>query len=65
MEISESQLDELKAGKEKLMNSAQQLFAKMYEQAQGAQGGADYSQANYGQSAGPNDDVVDADFKEV
>ncbi len=67
MEISESQLDELKAGKEKLMNSAQQLFAKMYEQAQGAQGGAgaDYSQAGYGQSAGPNDDVVDADYKEV
>ena len=65
MEISESQLDELKAGKEKLMNSAQQLFAKMYEQAQGAQGGADYSQANYGQSAGPDDDVVDADYKEV
>ena len=65
MEISESQLDELKAGKEKLMNSAQQLFAKMYEQAQGAQGGADYSQANYGQSAGSDDDVVDADYKEV
>jgi len=65
MEISDSQLDELKAGKEKLMNSAQQLFAKMYEQAQGAQGGADYSQANYGQSAGPDDDVVDADYKEV
>ena len=65
MEISESQLDELKAGKEKLMNSAQQLFAKMYEQAQGAQGGADYSQAGYGQSAGPDDDVVDADYKEV
>ncbi len=65
MEISESQLDELKAGKEKLMNSAQQLFAKMYEQAQGAQGGADYSQANYDQSAGSDDDVVDADYKEV
>ena len=65
MEISESQLDELKAGKEKLMNSAQQLFAKMYEQAQGAQGGADYSQAGYGQSAGSDDDVVDADYKEV
>ena len=67
MEISDSQLDELKAGKEKLMNSAQQLFAKMYEQAQGAQGGAgaDYSQANYSQSAGQDDDVVDADYKEV
>ena len=34
-EISDSQLDELKSGKEKLMNSAQKLFAKVYEQAQG------------------------------
>ncbi len=64
-EISDAQLDELKAGKEKLMNSAQALFAKMYEQAQGAAGP---------QGAGPDmgagqgaadDDVVDADYKEV
>ena len=62
-EISDAQLDELKAGKEKLMNSAQSLFAKMYEQAQGAAGA---------QGAGPDmgagsadDDVVDADYKEV
>ena len=64
-EISDAQLDELKAGKEKLMNSAQALFSKLYEQAQsaaGAQGagpdmGAGQSQAD--------DDVVDADYKEV
>ena len=39
-EPTEAQVEELKAGKEKLMNSAQQLFSKMYEQAQaaGAQG---------------------------
>ena len=62
-EISESQVAELKAGKEKLMNDAQQLFAKMYEQTQQA-GGA--GQAGPGPDAnGGADDVVDADYKEV
>ena len=37
-EITDAQVEEIKAGKEKLMQSAQKLFAKMYEQAQ-AQGG--------------------------
>ncbi|MCI8549841.1 MAG: molecular chaperone DnaK [Lachnospiraceae bacterium] len=64
-EISDAQLDELKAGREKLMNSAQALFAKMYEQAQGAAGaqgaGPDMGAGN----AGADDDVVDADYKEV
>ena len=36
-EITDAQVEELKAGKEKLMQSAQKLFAKMYEQAQSAQ----------------------------
>ena len=35
-EVTDAQIEELKAGKEKLMNSAQKLFAKMYEQTQGA-----------------------------
>ena len=35
-EATDAQIEELKAGKEKLMNSAQKLFAKMYEQTQGA-----------------------------
>ena len=61
-EISDAQLDELKAGKEKLMNSAQALFAKMYEQAQGAQGAGPDMGAGAGQA---DDDVVDADYKEV
>ncbi len=61
-EISESQAAELKAGKEKLMNDAQQLFAKMYEQAQQSNAG----QAGPGPEAnGGADDVVDADYKEV
>ncbi len=65
MEISDSQLDELKAGKEKLMNSAQNLFAKMYEQNQGAAGAG--PDMNYGGAAqgGADDDVVDADYREV
>ena len=55
-EVTDAQIEELKAGKEKLMNSAQKLFAKMYEQTQGA--GA--------QGAGnANDDVVDGEFTEV
>ena len=68
-EISDAQLDELKSGKEKLMNSAQALFAKMYEQAQsaqgaqGAQGAGPEAGAGAGQAA--DDDVVDADYKEV
>ena len=64
-EISDAQLDELKAGKEKLMNSAQALFAKMYEQTQGA-AGAQGAGPDMGAGQGAaDDDVVDADFKEV
>ena len=37
-DMTDAQIDDLKAGKEKLMNSAQKLFAKVYEQAQGAAG---------------------------
>ena len=65
--MSDAELDELKAAKEKLMGSAQQVFAKMYEQAQAAQGAAGAGpdmNAGAGQ-AGPDDDVVDADYKEV
>ncbi len=66
-DITETQLDELKNGREKLMNSAQKLFAKVYEQANaaaGAQGaGPDMSA---GQDSAPqDDDVVDGDFREV
>ena len=67
--MSEGEVEDLKAAKEKLMNSAQQLFQKVYEQAQAAGAGPDmnagaYSDpnANYGGAA---DDVVDGDYKEV
>ena len=64
-EATDAQIEELKAGKEKLMNSAQKLFAKMYEQTQGA--GAQGAGPDMGaQGAGnANDDVVDGEFTEV
>ena len=62
----------LKAAKEKLMESAQKVFAKMYEQTQAAQGaqGAGPDMGNMGgaqtnNAGAADDDVVDADFKEV
>ena len=64
---TDAQVEELKAGKEKLLASAQQLFTKMYEQVQQAQGAQpDPSQFTGAGSAPQGDDnVVDADFKEV
>ena len=61
-EVTDAQIEELKAGKEKLMNSAQKLFAKMYEQTQGA--GAQGAGPDMGaQGAGnANDDVVDGEL---
>ena len=70
-EITDSQVADIKAGKEKLMQSAQKLFAKMYEQAQGAQAGPgpDAGFTGNAGSAGSNeaygDDVVDGDYREV
>ena len=67
-EISDADLDALKSGKEKLMESAQKLFAKVYEQAQGAQGAGPDMGAGAGAGAGytaPDDDIVDGDFREV
>jgi len=65
-ELSDADIDELKAGKEKLMNAAQKVFAKVYEQAQAAQGaqGAQ-SGPDMGADAGAADDVVDGDYREV
>ena len=65
-EMTDAQVEDIKAGREKLMNSAQKLFAKVYEQAQasGAAGQAGPDMGRAGNAAG-GDDVVDADFKEV
>jgi len=61
-DMTQAQVEEIKASKEKLMESAQKVFAKVYEQAQG--------QADMGGAAGqaapePEDDVVEGDYREV
>ena len=62
-DMTDAQVAEIKAAKEKLMESAQKVFAKVYEQAQGAAGtGPDMGAADAGYQA---DDVVDGDYKEV
>ena len=73
--MTDAQVDEIKAAKEKLMTSAQNLFAKMYEANQAA-GGAAGAGPDMGAGAGSDagaqggstpygDDVVDGDYKEV
>ena len=69
--MSEGEVADIKAAKEKLMNSAQALFAKLYEQNQGAagagpdMGGFNGSADMGGQSTSYQDDVVDGDYREV
>ncbi len=69
--MSEGEVEDIRAAKEKLMTSAQALFQKMYEQTQGAAGaqgaGPDMGGAGFNgaQGAGPADDVVDGDYREV
>ncbi|MBQ7933890.1 MAG: molecular chaperone DnaK [Lachnospiraceae bacterium] len=70
-EMSDSDLDELKAAKEKLTNSAQSLFTKMYESMQQAQqageaaGAAGPDMGGAATDAGAEDDIIDGDFREV
>ena len=69
-ELTDSQVSEIKAAQEKLMQSAQSLFSKVYEQAQQAAGGQAGPDMNAGgnTNAGgstPEDDVIDGDFREV
>lgn len=64
-EMTEAQVAEIKAGKEKLMESAQKVFAKVYEQAQGAGSAGPDMGAGTQEDAYQADDVVDGDYKEV
>ena len=79
-ELSEDQVAQIKAAQEKMMNSSQALFTKMYENMQGANGaagaGPDMSQFTGGAAgagdasgnagnAGGADDIIDGDFKEI
>ena len=66
--MTEADVEEIKAAKEKLMTDSQALFTKMYEQAQAAgagQAGPDMSGADMGAGSSANDDVVDGDYREV
>jgi len=70
VEMTEDQVAELKTKQEALMSKAQNLFTKMYENMQGAAGaGPDMGNmggtAQQAQDAGPADDVVDGDYREV
>ena len=62
--MTDADVEAIKNAKETLMQSAQNLFAKMYEAAQQAAGaqGASNGDANASYNA---DDVVDGDYKEV
>ena len=63
-DMSDAEVADIKAAKEKLMQSAQAVYAKMYEQqAQGAQGAGPDMGA--GSAEAPQDDVVDGDYREV
>ena len=79
-EVSPDQLNQIKAAKDKLMNSSQKVFTKMYEQAgaqAGGQPGGGYQDGGYngggysggssdqGNSSGPDSDVVDGDYTEI
>ena len=67
-ELTDDQVNELKAGREKLMSSSQKLFEKLYQQQAASQQQAGPQpgpgpEANAGASA--DDDVVDGDYREV
>ena len=59
--MTEYDVEKIKAGKETLMNSAQNLFSKLYEQnGPGAKAGTGTGTPDFS-----DDDVVDADYKEI
>ena len=68
-ELTDDQVNELKAGREKLMASAQKLFEKLYQQQaaqQQSQAGPGPQPGSQQGAGGPSDDdVVDGDFREV
>ena len=68
--ITKDGAEQIKAAQEKLMQSSQALFTKVYEQAQAASaagaGAADAgATASESQNGNADDNVVDGDFKEV
>ncbi|MCR4782260.1 MAG: molecular chaperone DnaK [Lachnospiraceae bacterium] len=73
-DMTDDQVAEIKSAHEKLQTSAQKVFTKMYEAAQAAQQAAGQansadssssSNADSSSSSSNEDDIIDADFKEV
>ena len=67
-ELTSEQMDEMKAAKDKLVESSQKVFEKLYADAQAQANQADGAAADNGNKDGKNpygDDVVDGDYKEV
>lgn len=72
--MSDGEVEDIKAAKERLMTSAQSVFEKVYEQAQAAGGAGPDMSGMGGMDAGMNggssssagdDNVVDGDYREV
>ncbi len=65
--LESENLDEVKAASERLQNVAHSMAQDMYGQpgADGAQAGASGAEESQGEPKKDDDDVVDADFKEV
>lgn len=65
-EMTDAQIEDIKASKERLMDAAQKLFAKVYENTQGAAGGPQGAGPDMGGADSAADDgVIDGDYKEV
>lgn len=67
-DMTDAQIEDIKAAKQRLMDAAQGVFAKMYEAAgaaAGQQGGPQAGPQDTGANYQQADDVVDADYKEV
>ena len=62
---TEAQAAELKAATESLTTAINEMATKLYQQQGGPQGPQDFNGGAQGGGQGPDDDVVDADFKEV
>ncbi|MBQ3783974.1 MAG: molecular chaperone DnaK [Lachnospiraceae bacterium] len=64
--MSDGEVEDIKAAKEKLMTGAQALFTKMYENMQAAQGAQGAAGPDMGAGADVvDDDVVDGSYREV
>ena len=69
--MTDGEIADIKSATEKLSTSSQNVFAKVYEQAQaqaeadGNAGGGNYDSTNADPGQNNDDDVVDGDYKEI